>query len=115
MKKTLLQEVKAMNKIAGTEMTKEQEIAFIKERINELEFDSQKELDTYKKAHKVRKGTQLKVRNTKQKIGKALVKGANQWHNAVDKVAKTKVGSKLVKGVEKGLDWIEKQLDKIPE
>jgi hypothetical protein len=37
MKKTLLQEVKAMNKIAGTELTKEQEIKLIKERLEELD------------------------------------------------------------------------------
>jgi len=36
MNKTLLQEVKAMNKIAGTQMTKEQEITLIKERLKEL-------------------------------------------------------------------------------
>ena len=36
MKKTLLQEVKAMNKIAGTELTKEQEIAIIRERLEQL-------------------------------------------------------------------------------
>ena len=35
--KTLLNEIKAMNKIAGTQLTKEQEIALIKERINEIE------------------------------------------------------------------------------
>ena len=38
MRKNLLQEVKAMNKVAGTQMTKEQEINFIRERLNELEF-----------------------------------------------------------------------------
>ena len=83
--------------------------------VTEIEFDSQEELDDYKKKHKVRKGTVLKVRTTKQKIGRALHKGAEKWYNAMDKVAKTKVGSKVVKGVEKGMDWIEKQLDKIPE
>jgi len=87
----------------------------LKDLINEIEFDSQKELDDYKKSHKVRKGTVLKVRTTKQKIGRALHKGAEKWYNAMDKVANTKVGSKVVKGVEKGMDWIEKQLDKIPE
>ena len=33
--KNLLNEIKAMNKIAGTELTKEQEIALIKQRLNE--------------------------------------------------------------------------------
>jgi hypothetical protein len=36
MKKTILQEVKAMNKIAGTELTKSQEIKIIKERLVQL-------------------------------------------------------------------------------
>ena len=36
MKKTLLNEIKAMNKIAGTKINKEQEISFIKNRLNEL-------------------------------------------------------------------------------
>ena len=34
--------------------------------VTEIEFDSQEELDDYKKKHKVRKGTVLKVRSTKQ-------------------------------------------------
>ena len=37
MKKTLLNEIKAMNRIAGTELTKEQEIALIKTALNEAE------------------------------------------------------------------------------
>jgi hypothetical protein len=36
MKKTILQEVKAINKIAGTKITKQQEIALIKERLQNL-------------------------------------------------------------------------------
>lgn len=111
MKKTLLQEVKQMNRIAGTQMTKEQEIAFIKERLNELEFDSQKELDAYKKAHKVRKGTQLKVRSTTDKIGNALNKGFSKVEKGLDKFSKTKVGKKL----DKGLDWIAKKVQSLPE
>jgi hypothetical protein len=35
--KNLLNEIKAMNKIAGTQLTKEQEIALIKERINQIQ------------------------------------------------------------------------------
>ena len=37
MKKGLLNEIKAMNKIAGTELTKEQEISLIKERITQIQ------------------------------------------------------------------------------
>jgi len=35
--KNLLNEIKAMNKIAGTQMTKEQEIAIIRERLNQIQ------------------------------------------------------------------------------
>ena len=58
MKKTLLQEVKAMNKIAGTEMTVEQEIAIIRERLeqlNELEFGTKKATDATNKFLEKRK------------------------------------------------------------
>lgn len=36
MKKNLLNEIKAMNRIAGTQLTKEQEVAIIKERLEQL-------------------------------------------------------------------------------
>ena len=106
MKKTLLQEVKAMNKIAGTQMTTEQEIAFIKNRLKEIEFDSQKELDAYKKAHNVRKGTELKVRSPLnpgkigRSISKALHKGADAFYDGLGNVF---FGNKAGKAVTKGL------------
>ena len=40
--KNLLNEIKAMNKIAGTQLTKEQEIAIIRERLEELNEASMK-------------------------------------------------------------------------
>ena len=43
--KNLLKEIKVMNRIAGTQLTKEQEITLIRERLeqlNELEFGTQK-------------------------------------------------------------------------
>ena len=46
--KNLLNEIKAMNKIAGTQMTKEQEIAIIRERLNEA-----KELRVYTGTYKL--------------------------------------------------------------
>ena len=55
MKKTLLQEVKAMNKIAGTQMTKEQELTLIKERLqqlNELELGTPKSTEDIKAFYK---------------------------------------------------------------
>ena len=84
-----------------------------KDILNELQFDSQKELDDYKKKHKVRKGTELKVRSTKDKIGRGVTKVAQKYHNVLDKVFNTKGGRILTKGVERGADWLEKQLDKI--
>ena len=59
--KTLLQEVKAMNKIAGTLLTREQEIAFIKNRLQELEFTHQASFDAYRKNHKMRPDTKVKI------------------------------------------------------
>ena len=74
MKKTLLQEVKAMNKIAGTQMTKEQEIILIRERLqqlNELEFGTQKAFDSYQKQHDMRGDTQVTVAGKKMSVTQA--------------------------------------------
>jgi hypothetical protein len=74
MKKTLLQEVKAMNKIAGTQMTKEQEIAIIRERLeqlNELEFGTQKAFDSYQKNHNLRDTTKVTVAGKKMSVSQA--------------------------------------------
>jgi len=115
MKKNLLQEVKAMNKVAGTQMTKEQEINFIRERLNELEFDSQKELDAYKKAHKVRPGTQLKLAPLATRAGHAIKKGAEKVGNKVmNTVGKalytTKVGNAAMKGIGKASNKVASKL-----
>jgi uncharacterized membrane protein YgcG len=74
MNRTLLQEVKAMNKIAGTQMTKEQEIAFIKTRLNELEFTHQASFDAYKKTHKMRPDTKVKIAGKDTTAGEASKK-----------------------------------------
>lgn len=74
MNKTLLQEVKAMNRIAGTQMTKEQEIAFIKNRLNELEFSHQASFDAYKKTHKMRPDTKVKIAGKDTTAGEASKK-----------------------------------------
>ena len=74
MKKTLLQEVKAMNKIAGTKMTKEQEIALIRERLqqlNELEFGTQDAFDDYQKNHSLRDTTKVTVAGKKMSVSQA--------------------------------------------
>ena len=74
MKKTLLQEIKAMNKIAGTQMTVEQEIAFIKNRLEELEFTHQASFDAYKKTHKVRPDTKVTIAGKETTAGEASKK-----------------------------------------
>lgn len=74
MNKTLLQEVKAMNKIAGTQMTREQEIAFIKNRLSELEFTNQASFDAYSKNHKVKPDTKVKIGGKETTAGDASKK-----------------------------------------
>jgi hypothetical protein len=115
MKKNLLQEVKAMNKLAGTQMTKEQEINFIRERLNELEFNSQKELDAYKKSHKVRKGTKLTVAPLTKRIGNAVSKGAakvgDKVMNTVGKALyTTKLGNAAMKGIGHASNAVTKKM-----
>jgi hypothetical protein len=115
MRKNLLQEVKAMNKLAGTQMTKEQEINFIRERLNELEFNSQKELDAYKKSHKVRKGTKLTVAPLTKRIGNAVSKGAakvgDKVMNTVGKALyTTKLGNAAMKGIGHASNAVTKKM-----
>ena len=74
MNKTLLQEVKAMNEIAGTQMTREQEIAFIKNRLSELEFTNQASFDAYSKNHKVKPDTKVKIAGKETTAGDASKK-----------------------------------------
>jgi hypothetical protein len=72
--KNLLNEIKAMNKIAGTKMTKEQEVAIIRERLeqlNELEFGTQKAFDTYQKNHSLRDTTKVTVAGKKMSVSQA--------------------------------------------
>ncbi|MFZ9376939.1 MAG: hypothetical protein ACO25K_07420, partial [Candidatus Fonsibacter ubiquis] len=74
--KITLNEVKAMNEIAGTQMTKEQEIKFIKDRLQELEFGTQAAFDTYKKNHKMRPDTKVKIAGKETTAGAASKKSA---------------------------------------
>jgi len=74
MKKTLLQEVKDMNRIAGTQMTVEQEIAFIKNRLQELEFTHQASFDAYTKNHKMRPDTKVTISGKETTAGEASKK-----------------------------------------
>jgi len=72
--KNLLNEIKAMNKIAGTQLTKEQEIAIIRERLQqlqELEFGTQKAFDAYQKKHDMRGDTQVTVAGKKMSVTQA--------------------------------------------
>jgi hypothetical protein len=68
MKKTILKEIKEVNKIAGTQMTKAQEISFIKNRLNELsislkemDFRNQAAFDSYQKQHTLRPDTKVTI------------------------------------------------------
>jgi hypothetical protein len=73
--KNLLNEIKAMNKIAGTQMTKEQEVALIRERLeqlNELEFGTQKAFDSYQKQHDMRGDTIVTVSGKRMSVKTAL-------------------------------------------
>jgi hypothetical protein len=72
--KITLNEVKAMNKIAGTELTKEQEIAFIKNRLSELEFTNQASFDAYKKNHNMKPDTKVKIAGKETTAGDASKK-----------------------------------------
>jgi len=104
-----------MNKLAGTQMTKEQEINFIRERLNELEFNSQKELDAYKKSHKVRKGTKLTVAPLTKRIGNAVSKGAakvgDKVMNTVGKALyTTKLGNAAMKGIGHASNAVTKKM-----
>lgn len=72
--KITLNEVKAMNKIAGIELTKEQEIAFIKNRLSELEFTNQASFDAYSKNHKVKPDTKVKIAGKETTAGDASKK-----------------------------------------
>jgi hypothetical protein len=83
MKKTLLKEIKEMNKIAGTQMTKEQEISFIKNRLNELsislkemDFRNQKAFDSYQKQHKLRPNTKVTIAGKATTAGQAQSKSS---------------------------------------
>lgn len=72
--KITLNEVKAMNEIAGTQMTKEQEIAFIKNRLSELEFTNQASFDAYKKNHNMKPDTKVKIAGKETTAGDASKK-----------------------------------------
>jgi hypothetical protein len=105
MKKTLLQEVKAMNKIAGTQMTKEQEIALIRERLqqlNELEFGTQDAFDAYQKKHDLRGSTEVSVagkvmtvKKAKEQSNDPTVKGTSVFGNDTTKTKKQNIFGKM--------------------
>lgn len=95
--KITLNEVKAMNKIAGTQMTKEQEIKFIKSRLQELEFGTQAAFDTYSKNHDLRPDTKVKVAGKDTTAGQASKNSSNPG-------MLKKLGAKLFGGGDKPKD-----------
>ncbi len=96
--KITLNEVKAMNEIAGTQMTKEQEIKFIKDRLQELEFGTQAAFDTYKKQHKMKPDTKVTIAGKKTTVGQAsTVKGKSIFGQKQDKEKYTDFSKKYAK------------------
>ena len=89
MKKTLLQEIKDMNRIAGTQMTREQEIVFIKNRLQELEFTHQASFDAYRKNHKMRPDTRVKIAGKE-----TTVKDASKEKSLLQKIGAKLFGKK---------------------
>lgn len=123
--KLTLNEVKAMNEVAGTQLTKEQEIAFIKNRLQELEFGTQKSFDTYKKSHNMRPDTKVKIAGKETTAGAAskkstpTTKGTSVFGGDKSKASSTssqsftKMNSKQIqKSFE---DYIEKNHPKVAE
>jgi len=92
--KNLLNEIKAMNRIAGTQLTKEQEIAIIRERLeqlNELEFGTQKAFDAYQKQHDMRGSTQVTVAGKKMSVSQAAKQSKDP---AINKIKGTSIFGK---------------------
>lgn len=83
--KNLLNEIKRVNELAGTQLTKEQEIEWIKNRLQELEFKHQASFDAYKKNHKMRPDTKVKIAGKETTVADAS-KGKNIFQ---------KIGAKL--------------------
>jgi hypothetical protein len=71
MKKSVLQEIKRINEIAGTQMSKEQEISFIKNRLNEMDFRNQTQFDKYSSQHKLRPSTKVTIAGKTTTAGQA--------------------------------------------
>ena len=86
MKKTLLQEIKAMNKIAGTQMTKEQEINLIKER---LKFLNENAASAFARRKWEKKQRQIaKAKREKEKPART------GWYN--DKITNPETGKQIL-------------------
>jgi hypothetical protein len=98
MKKSILQEIKRINEIAGTQMSKEQEISFIKNRLNEMEFRNQKQFDKYSSQHKLRPSTKVTIAGKTTTAGQATqssanIKGSSVFGNTSDDGLNKKVSS----------------------
>lgn len=87
--KNLLNEIKRVNELAGTQLTKEQEIAWIKNRLQELEFKHQASFDAYKKRHKMRPDTKVTIAGKE-----TTVKDASKGKNIFQKIGAKLFGKK---------------------
>ena len=84
--KNLLQEVKAMNKIAGTQLTKQQEIALIKERLEKLNESAAAAAQQAFRKRKLAK----KAAEKRKKEGPAR----KSWYN--DKITNPETGKQIL-------------------
>jgi hypothetical protein len=100
--KNLLNEIKAMNKIAGTELTKKQEIAIIRERLEQLN-----EVDSFaKKMEKMNSGWNRKA--VMKMIEKEYEKPEDWADTGFDVSADYEDHQEYLKGVKKWFDKMEK-------
>ncbi len=85
--------------------------------IKEIEFNSQKELDNYKKIHKVRKGTTLKIRSVPTQIKRTIKKGAHSlaknWNKLSDKIGDKAADAAISTNrvIKKAMDWQDENID----
>ena len=84
--------------------------------LKEIEFNSQKDLDNYKKTHNVRKGTTLKVRSIPTQIKRTIKKGADSisksWNKFSDKMGDKAADAFISTNdkLKKALDWQDENI-----
>jgi hypothetical protein len=112
--KSLLKESLLNELQFGTQMTTEQEIAFIKNRLQELEFTHQASFDAYTKNHKMRPDTKVTIGGKETTAGDASKKpgmlqklGAKLFGKGEEPVAMPKLDPK--NPINKVMVWDDKR------